>query len=183
MRSRPNRNSIPRLRHQRRSLLRRRCRPPLRSPNPCRWITRSRKSSLPKLRQPEHRRSWRPPRRRRAMARRGHRTRRRINLDYLPRPAGSALSRVLVCAIGGVRIRKRCPPQAARLRLLLGGRDQLRDKNRAGEGPLRARALRPLRRWDHRDQRDTGRFCVHNDAVFHRLLRLTGTQHRKSRSG
>ena len=50
-------------------------------------------------------------------------------------------------------------------------------------GLLQAGALRPLRRRDHRYQRETAGFCVQNDAILYRLLGLIGAHHRKSRPG
>ena len=89
--------------------------------------------------------------------------------DDLPRPAAGPAGRALAGTVGGPCIRKRRPPQAARLRSRIGGRDQLRDKDRIRR-PLPAGALRPLRRRDHRDQRDAGGLCLQNDAVIYRRL-------------
>ena len=56
------------------------------------------------------------------------------DLDDLPRPSSGVPDRMLARPVSGLRIGCRCPPQAARLRSLLGGCDQMGDKNRAGPG-------------------------------------------------
>ena len=53
-------------------------------------------------------------------------------LDGLPRPEAGAATPALAGAIGGLRICQRSPPQAAGLRRLVGGRDQLRDEGWIG---------------------------------------------------
>ena len=71
--------------------------------------------------------------------------------------------------VGGLCVRKRCPSRAARLWGLLGGSDQLRDKNRVGR-PTPARTVRPLGRRDYGHQRDTSRLWLKDDAVIYRRL-------------
>ena len=77
----------------------------------------------------------------RATARPRRRTRRGADLsglNDLPCADAGARDLVLVRPVGGLRIGWRCPPQAAGLRNLLGGCDQMRDKNRTGPGRLKA---------------------------------------------
>ena len=100
---------------------------------------------------------------------------RRADLDDLPRPDAGAQDLMQVRPVGGLRIGRRCPPQAAGLRNLLGGCDQMRDKNRVGLGWLRTGSLRPLRRRDHWHERNAGGLCIRNDAIIYRLLWLTAT--------
>ena len=77
-----------------------------------------------------------------------------LSLDGLPRPEAGAAAPDLAGAIGGLRIRQRSPPQAAGLRRLVGGRDQLGDE--AWIGPRR-RSRRPVHGLGHRHQLDAGR--------------------------
>ena len=96
-------------------------------------------------------------------------------LDDLPGSDARARGLVLVRAVGVLRIGGRSPPQAAGLRDALGGCDQMGDEDRVGPGL--ARRPRPLRRCDHRHQRDTGHLDVLKDAIF-RLLWSIAVQHR-----
>ena len=92
-----------------------------------------------------------------------------------------------VRGIGGVGVGSRGAPQAARLRDLLDGRNQMGDENRAGAG--QRTAARPLRGRDHRYQCRAGGASVLGDAVVRHLSHLIVIQHRKldseylSRSG
>ena len=82
--------------------------------------------------------------------------------------------------VGRQRIRGRRAPQGAGLRHLLGGRDQLRDEARVGAG--QRQLARPCQLLGERDQRDTGRLHVLEDAVCYFLFVNAG--HRKpSQSG
>ena len=95
------------------------------------------------------------------------------DLDDLPRPSSGVPDSVLVCSVSGLRVGSRCPPQAARLRSLLGGCDQMGDKNRAGPGQRPAGSLRPLRRWRHRHQRNAGGLWLRKEAVIRLLWSTT----------
>ena len=82
---------------------------------------------------------WKPRHRRsrhreysRAAARSARRTSLSTDLDGLPGPEAGAATPDLAGAIGRLRIRQRSPPQAAGLRRLVGGRDQLGDEGRIG---------------------------------------------------
>lgn len=84
-----------------------------------------------------------------------------------PGNAGLALG-----AVSGLRVGSRCLTQAAGLRDMLGGRQQLRDESRGGSRGLPAGRcpFRPLR---DRHQRDAARTCVGGAAVLYRLVFLT----------
>ena len=85
-------------------------------------------------RKPRHRKSRRREYSRAAARspRRHSRTRLSADLDGLPRPEAGAATPGLAGAIGRLRIRQRSPPQAAGLRRLVGGRDQLGDEGWIG---------------------------------------------------
>ena len=147
----PQPRPLRRQRHLR--LLRQRCRRQPRSPNPCCRITPNRNRRSPPSRPRRLRSCPRRPRRKRLVpgslvtgdpvagtaagqrpaALAGHRrTSLSADLDGLPRPEAGAATPDLAGAIGGLRIRQRSPPQAAGLRRLVGGRDQLRDEGWIG---------------------------------------------------
>ena len=88
------------------------------------------------------------------------------DLNDLPRPKASVGDRASVRLVSGLRVGWRCPPQAAGLRRLLGGCDQMGDKNRAGPGQRPAGSLRPWRRWRHRHQRNAGGLWLRKGAVI-----------------
>ena len=67
----------------------------------------------------------------------------KTKLDGLPGPEARAAAPELAGAIGRLRIRKRCPPQAAGLRCLVGGRNQLSDEGWIG--PRRSSAATSAR--------------------------------------
>jgi hypothetical protein len=91
------------------------------------------------------------------------------NLNDLPRPKASVGDRASVRLVSGLRVGWRCPPQAAGLRRLLGGCDQMRDKTRTGPRQRSDRSLRPLRRGNRRHQRNAGQGCVRRGAVIQGL--------------
>ena len=99
------------------------------------------KSCRPKLRRTRHRRRSRPrdcspapARRRRPTSRRDADAPGRPNLSDVPGPEAGAQDRPPVRPISGLRIGGGRPPQAPGLRGMVGGRNQLRDKKRAGPG-------------------------------------------------
>jgi hypothetical protein len=92
------------------------------------------------------------------------------DLNDLPRPQAGVRDRASVRLVGGLRVGRRCPPQAAGLRCLLGGCDQMRDKNRTRPRQRSDRSLRPLRRGDRGHQRNAGRGCVRKGALIQGLL-------------
>ena len=170
---RPSRTPIPR-RHRHLRLLRHRCRRQPLSPNPCCRIIPSRnrrsppsrprrlrscpKSPSPETPSPEASSPEVPsPGLQPGPAlrhRRISRTRLSADLDGLPRPEAGAATPDLAGAIGRLRIRQRSPPQAAGLRRLVGGRDQLGDEGRIGP---RRRSRRPVHGLGHRHQLGAGR--------------------------
>ncbi len=92
-------------------------------------------------------------------------------------PDAGALDPMLVLFVGGIRVGRGRPAQAAGLRCLFLCRDQVRDKNRVGRGRLVVR-LGPLRRLDQWHQRHAGGFGV--CGIARRLLRSILVWHRKS---
>ena len=90
--------------------------------------------------------------------------------DDLPGPDAGGAGLALVGAVSGLRIGGGCPPQAAGLRGMLGGREQMGDKGRGGPRRLAGRSCVHSVGCDHRHQRDAGRPGVGNAAVIYRLL-------------
>ena len=79
-----------------------------------------------------------------------------LKSDGLPGPEAGAVAPALAGAVGGLRIGQRTTPQAAGLRRLGRGRDQLGDEARIGP---RDRAFRqPAHGLGHRHQRDAAGF-------------------------
>jgi hypothetical protein len=97
-------------------------------------------------------------------------TRQNKNLDDLPCPHAGTPD--LTRSVSGLRIGRRRPPQAAGLRDVLGGSDQLHDKISPGHLPVRH--ARPLNGRHYRHQRDAGGPGVLKDAVICRLFGAKG---------
>ena len=168
--------------------LRPRCRRQQLSPNPCCRITPSRNRRIPPSRprwlrssprRPRRKRLPRKPRhrksRRRESSRAAARSPRRTNrirlsadLDDLPRPEAGAGPPGLAGAVGQLRIRERSPPQAAGLRRLVGGRDQLGDEGWIG--PRRAPRWRPGHGLGYRHQLGVGRFVEVNELAVQNFV-------------
>ena len=92
------------------------------------------------------------------------------DLNDLPRPKAGVGDWVSVRLVSGLCVGRRCPPQAAGLRRLRGGCNQMRDKNRTWPRQRSDRSLRPVRRGDRRHQRNAGRGCVRKGAIIQGLL-------------